>query len=440
MFKIGCAPIRTFELRQKDHKSGKSGLIKNTDEMCYSFVFQMKDPFRVESEFKATKFYQDNKVDIANEKDESKKVTEVFLLNETLTSELVKEQVMNVAADRILDPPSYATVIHVDLEIERERTKQRELEKSTDIEKMKIQVELKKLAIEEKRLDLEMLKFNVLRKENPARKVDDDVIENINDLDVITEGENVKNDLLADMEEILSPDEVDKNKMEELENQRITQDFHNFLDKSLRYKKNYVAGYVDIVDNYFGKESIPKGTFGAVKNYSQNKEEFRNKIIEYLKIRGLDFPYAKYYLTKEIKQRPNFRNAKYLSGFKNCLFTPVERTLDTSVIMKTATLVSIVETLFEKPPVKKRQNIAEFFPVGKIIGLIHDYIIKLNLDTFEHRNVSFVPLQNTKNPKATSNNFGFSTSFVNDALKVINDLGFKKCKKPHGYYMNLISN
>jgi hypothetical protein len=158
--KVGSVPTRKFIERHTDHKTGKSGLIDRTGEICYNFMFQMKDPSRVESEFKASSFYQLNKIEIPRVTGDGT-LTEIFELKQDLTSEMIKQELIKTAGDRIIDPPpKYIEAAASDsLEIEKEKTKQSEEQRK----KAEVEYNFKQKELEYKMLQLqfEMKKYEL---------------------------------------------------------------------------------------------------------------------------------------------------------------------------------------------------------------------------------------------------------------------------------------
>lgn len=59
--------------------------------------------------------------------------TEIIKLSEIITSEIIKEEMIKVAGDRMIDPlPRYSKVIeNTSIELEREKTKQIEIQELT---------------------------------------------------------------------------------------------------------------------------------------------------------------------------------------------------------------------------------------------------------------------------------------------------------------------
>lgn len=134
--KVGCVPVRKYHSRYKDHYAD---LGENQGEICTNFVFQIKDVAKVESEFKLSTFYALHNVELPKKNNEGN-MTEIFKLSETLTSEMIKEKIMDIAGNRILDPPPRYTQIEngdlnminlnmINLNIEKEKTKQKRIRK-----------------------------------------------------------------------------------------------------------------------------------------------------------------------------------------------------------------------------------------------------------------------------------------------------------------------
>jgi hypothetical protein len=130
---------------------------------------------KVESDFKETALVSMNKVKIP--KKYGGNHTEIIKLSELVTIETIKEEMIKVAGDRMLDPPPRYNQIEncngTSLEIEKERTKQKEIEnikcieltKQKEIENMELtkqkqlELEMKKIELEMKKMDYEMLKL-----------------------------------------------------------------------------------------------------------------------------------------------------------------------------------------------------------------------------------------------------------------------------------------
>jgi hypothetical protein len=129
--KVGCVPVRKYHSRYKDHYTE---LGENQGEICTNFLFQIKDVAKVESEFKLSTFYALHNTELPK-KNGMGNITEIFKLSETLTSEMIKEKIIDIAGSRILDPPpkyventecNFNT--NITLELSKELTKQKELE------------------------------------------------------------------------------------------------------------------------------------------------------------------------------------------------------------------------------------------------------------------------------------------------------------------------
>ena len=113
--------------------------------------------YKIESEFKDTALHCLNKVKIP--KKSGGFHVEVLKLSEIVTTEIIKEEMIKVAGDRILDPPPEYTqenTTNISLEIEKEKTKRLEIESNTKIRLAEIGIEVEKLRLT---LEIEKLKF-----------------------------------------------------------------------------------------------------------------------------------------------------------------------------------------------------------------------------------------------------------------------------------------
>ena len=93
--------------------------------------------------------------------------TEVLKLSEIVTTEVIKEEMIKVAGIRMIDPPPrYNEIENINtnsLEIEKERTKQKEIE-STELTKQKEEeTKQKQLDFEMKKLEFEMMKLQMVK-------------------------------------------------------------------------------------------------------------------------------------------------------------------------------------------------------------------------------------------------------------------------------------
>jgi hypothetical protein len=138
--------VRNFHQRVQQH-------ISEFQDICFHNVLQCSNINKVESDFKETAIFQMNKVKIP--KKYGGNHTEVIKLSEIVTTEIIKEEMIKVAGDRMLDPPprytqqienGTGTSLEVEKERsdqERERTKQKEIEleiKRMEFEIMKLQM------------------------------------------------------------------------------------------------------------------------------------------------------------------------------------------------------------------------------------------------------------------------------------------------------------
>ena len=95
--------------------------------------------------------------------------TEIIKLSELVTTETIKQEMIKVAGERMLDPlpPSYNRVIEeTGIEQEREKTKRKEIEfkqieiQSNEITKQSIEkTKQKTIELEIKKLEFEMMKL-----------------------------------------------------------------------------------------------------------------------------------------------------------------------------------------------------------------------------------------------------------------------------------------
>ena len=134
---------------------------------------------KVESEFKNTALVNMNKVKIP--KKYGGNHTEVLKLSEIVTTNMIKEEMYKVAGNRMLDPPpKYNEIENVNtfnngvlLDVEKERTKQKEIECKELTRQKEIEFEMKKLECKEltrqkeidfemKKMEYEMMKFQML--------------------------------------------------------------------------------------------------------------------------------------------------------------------------------------------------------------------------------------------------------------------------------------
>jgi hypothetical protein len=107
-------------------------------EVCLHLAIQCSDINTVETEFKQTSFFRTNKVSNIPRK-RGGFHTEILKLSELVTTETIKEKMKLVAGDRITDPPPVYTqeTTSSSLEIEKERTRQKEQDTKQVLEQEK---------------------------------------------------------------------------------------------------------------------------------------------------------------------------------------------------------------------------------------------------------------------------------------------------------------
>jgi hypothetical protein len=144
--------LREFYQRVQEHMA-------EFEQICFHNIIQCSNIYKVESDFKDTALVQMNKTKIP--KKNGGNHIEIIKLSEIVTTEIIKEEMIKVAGDRMLDPPPRYSSIENNvyntgtLEIEREKTKQKEIEYKCK-EK---EIESKQLELEMKKLEFEMMKF-----------------------------------------------------------------------------------------------------------------------------------------------------------------------------------------------------------------------------------------------------------------------------------------
>ena len=167
--KFGIVNVRPFFERFNEH------LLELGPDLCVMDVFQSPDITLIESEHKSTAFFKQHK-SILPKKNGIGNHTEIYELSETLTYQMIQNEILKVAGERISDPPpSYSKAIESSeltkqiecVEITRqsiEITKQ-SIEITKQIECVEItkqsEIELKKLQVEfeMKKLEFEMMKY-----------------------------------------------------------------------------------------------------------------------------------------------------------------------------------------------------------------------------------------------------------------------------------------
>ena len=162
--KFGIVNVRPFFERFNEH------LLELGPDLCVMDVFQSPDITLIESEHKSTAFFKQHK-NILPKKNGVGNHTEIYELSETLTYQMIQNEILKVAGERISDPPpSYSKAIEsseLTKQIEYvEMTKQSiEITKQKQIECVEItkqcEIELKKIQIEfeMKKLEFEMMKY-----------------------------------------------------------------------------------------------------------------------------------------------------------------------------------------------------------------------------------------------------------------------------------------
>jgi len=157
--KYGMAgEVREFYKRIEEH-------VLEFEEICFYNVLQCNNVDKVESEFKQTALVNMNKVKIP--KKNGGNHTEIIKLSEIVTTNVIKEEMYKVAGDRMLDPPPRYSVEEScngnSLEIEKELTKQKEIECKELTRQKELDFEMKKLDFEMKKMEFEMMKIQHLR-------------------------------------------------------------------------------------------------------------------------------------------------------------------------------------------------------------------------------------------------------------------------------------
>jgi hypothetical protein len=136
--------VREFHERVRQH-------IDEFEEICFHNIIKCSNIYKVESDFKNSALVQMNKVKIP--KKYGGNHTEIIRLSEIVTTEVIKEEMIKVAGERILDPPPSYTPI----ENSSELTKQIQAKELTEQEREK--TKQKQLELEIKKLEYEMMKF-----------------------------------------------------------------------------------------------------------------------------------------------------------------------------------------------------------------------------------------------------------------------------------------
>ena len=136
--------VREFHERVRQH-------IDEFEEICFHNIIKCSNIYKVESDFKNSALVQINKVKIP--KKYGGNHTEIIKLSELVTTEIIKEEMIKVAGDRMLDPPPRYTSIETSSEL----TKQIQAKELTEQEREK--TKQKQLELEIKKLEYEMMKF-----------------------------------------------------------------------------------------------------------------------------------------------------------------------------------------------------------------------------------------------------------------------------------------
>jgi hypothetical protein len=150
--KFGIVYIRLFDTRYMEHVTTLGN--GDINGICIYLAIKCKDVAKIESDFKKTTFYKMNKTDITIN---GTNYTEIIELTDNITADTIKEEIIKVAGDRIIDPPpEYNEITNGNLEIEQEKTKQKEYD--MEVEKARELTKQKQLDFEMKKLEFEMLK------------------------------------------------------------------------------------------------------------------------------------------------------------------------------------------------------------------------------------------------------------------------------------------
>lgn len=145
--------LREFHVRIAEH-------IAEFGEICFHCIIQCAHIDKVESDFKTTAMYTMNKAKIPKKSGTGNHI-EIIKLSEIITTGSVKEEIIKTAGDRMLDPPPIYTSIEQNIDIEREKTKQIEIQ-TTNITKQKeieMKIRIMELEVQKMQIDLEKSKL-----------------------------------------------------------------------------------------------------------------------------------------------------------------------------------------------------------------------------------------------------------------------------------------
>ena len=245
---------------------------------------------------------------------------------------------------------------------------------------------------------------------------------------------------LVSINESIEESTIELVSIEESTNELILKpDFKNFLDKTIKSETGYIVGYIDIIENYLG--IIPAKYKDILTHFNQDRENLKLQIEKYLKetYPTESHEYKRYYTSGLTKFRPDFKRPSSIRGFNNCLFSPIirENPENESIYMKKASLLSIIDNVFEKIEYKKIHKKCEFIGIRLVVETVYNYIVKNDMDNYQHRNVNFVPLLTTNTIGKFSQYNGHPSIFVTDICNILVELGFQKCIKPHGFYLKI---
>ncbi|MDD4938238.1 MAG: hypothetical protein PHX34_04480 [Candidatus Shapirobacteria bacterium] len=158
--KIGSVRgVREFHNRVTENKS-------DFGDIAFHSAIQCSDIEKVESDFKNTALFKMNQAKNVIQNKNGGFHSEVFYLSETATLNTFAEEMIKTAGDRIIDPPPlYSPNIQsssTSLEVEQEKTKQKEeetkqeelktrqmeIQSNTELEKLRLTIELQKLSLQ----------------------------------------------------------------------------------------------------------------------------------------------------------------------------------------------------------------------------------------------------------------------------------------------------